>query len=120
MLKQISGSFGSVIAGACCLGFAPFLAGLSAIGAGFLISDTVLVPLFVVFLGISIWGLSGSRAKHQRNGPFFLGLGSAVVAFAALWFSVPLAYAALAALIAATVWDIVVLRQSRQTHEAEA
>ncbi len=114
ILKQISGSLGSVVAGACCLGFAPFLAGLSAIGAGFLISDLVLIPRFVVFLAITLWGLWASRKRHNRPGPFFLGTGAAIIAFAALWFFGPLAYAGLAALVAASVWDVVLLRQRPQ------
>ena len=117
MLKQISGSIGSGVTGACCLGFAPFLAGLSAIGAGFLINDLVLIPLFVVFLGITLWGLWTSRKRHGQPGPFFLGTAAAIIAFAALWFFVPLAYLGLATLIATSVWDIVLLRQRQQTAE---
>jgi hypothetical protein len=114
MLKQISGSVGSVFAGACCLGFAPFLAGLSAISAGFLKKDLVLIPLFVVFLGITLWGLGTSRKKHGQPGPFFLGTAAAIIAFAALWLFVPLSYVGLLALVAASVWDIVLLRQRQQ------
>ncbi len=114
MLKQIVGSMGSALSGACCLGFAPFIAGLSAIGAGFLVNDLVLIPVFVVFLGITLWALWTSRKRHERDGPFFLGTAAAIVAFAALWFFVPLAYLGLATLIAASVWDIVVLRQRPQ------
>ena len=115
MLKQISGSIGSVVAGACCLGFAPFLAVLSAVGAGFLINDLVLIPVFVVFLGITLWGLWTSRKRHGHVGPFYLGTAAAIIAFAALWFFVPLSYVGLAALISASVWDIVLLRQRQQT-----
>lgn len=113
MLKQIGGTTGAVITGACCLGFAPLLAALSAVGAGFLIRDAILVPLFVLFLGFTLWSLWSSRSKHHRPGPFYLGLSSAAVAFAALWFFVPLAYAGLAGFISASVWDIVALRQRR-------
>ncbi len=114
MVKQIVGSVGSVLSGACCLGFAPFIAGLSAIGAGFLVNDLVLIPVFVVFLGITLWGLWTSRKRHNHPGPFFLGTAAAIVAFAALWFFAPLAYLGLATLVAASVWDIVLLRQRPQ------
>ena len=116
MMKQTVGSVGSLLAGACCLGFAPFLAGLSAIGAGFLVNDLFLVPLFAVFVGVALWGLWMSRARHGRAGPFMLGAIAAVTAFAALWFSAPLAYAGLAALVAASVWDIVLLRPRATAH----
>lgn len=112
MLKQICGTTGSALTGACCLGFAPLVSALTALGAGFLIRDAVLIPLFLVFLGFTLWSLWSSRARHGKAGPFYLGLGSAIVAFAALWFFIPLAYAALGAFIAAAVWDIVALRNA--------
>ncbi len=111
MLKQFSGPTGSVVAGACCLGFAPFLAALSAIGAGFLINDLILIPLFVGFLGITLWGLYSSRKRHKHSGPLILGAAASVIAFAALWLFAPLAYLALATLFAVSVWDMVLLRQ---------
>ncbi len=111
MMKQFTGPTGSVLAGACCLGFAPFIGVLSAIGAGFLINDLILIPLFVGFLGFTLWGLNSSKKRHKHAGPFILGTASAVVAFAALWVFAPLAYVALATLFAASVWDMVLLRQ---------
>jgi hypothetical protein len=36
---------------------------------------------------------------------------ASLIAFAALWFLVPLAYAGLAALVATSAWDIVLLRR---------
>ena len=111
MLKQFSGPTGSVVAGACCLGFAPFIGVLSAIGAGFLINDLILIPLFVGFLGITLWGLYLSRKRHNRSGPLILSTAAAVVAFSALWLFAPLAYLALATLFAVSVWDMVLLRQ---------
>jgi len=114
MLRQFSGPTGSVLAGACCLGFAPLLAGLSAIGAGFLINDLVLIPVFVIFLGITLWGLYSSRKRHQRSGPLILSTAAAVTAFAALWLFTPLSYLALVTLFAVSVWDMVLLRQCSQ------
>ena len=110
MLKQFTGPTGSIFAGACCLGFAPFLGVLSAIGAGFMINDLILIPLFVGFLGITLWGLNSSKKRHKQSGPFILGAASAVVAFAALWLFTPLSYMALATLFAASIWDMVLLR----------
>ncbi len=111
MLKQFTGPTGSIVAGACCLGFAPFIGVLSAIGAGFLINDLILIPIFVVFLGITLWGLYSSSKRHKHSGPLILGTAAAVVAFAALWLFTPLAYLALATLFAVSVWDMVLLRQ---------
>ena len=79
-----------------------------------MINDLVLIPVFLVFLGITLWGLSNSRKKYGRTGPFALGVAGAITAFAALWFFVPLAYAGLAAVFAASVWDIVLSYQYRR------
>jgi len=117
MIKQIGGTTGAVFSGACCLGFAPLLAGVSAIGAGFLIRDAILIPLFVLFLGFTLWSLWRSRSRHHQSGPFYLGLVSAIIAFVSLWFFVPLAWAGLAGFIAAAIWDIVELRRERCTVE---
>ncbi len=114
MLKQFSGPTGSILAGACCLGFAPFLAALSAIGAGFIINDLILIPLFLVFLGITLWSLYASRKRHKHSGPLILGTASAVTAFAALWLFAPLSYLALATLFATSVWDMRLTRQYSQ------
>ncbi len=112
MLKQFSGPTGSILAGACCLGFAPFLAALSAIGVGFVINDLILIPLFLMFLGITIWSLYASRKRHKQAGPLILGTASAVTAFAALWLSTPLAYLALATLFVVSIWDWVLSRHN--------
>ena len=80
LLKQCASVLGAGFAAACCLGVASALAVLSAVGAGFLINDAILIP-------------------------FWAGLGGLVTAFAGLWVSPALVYAGLAALIAGSVWD---------------
>lgn len=104
--KQSTGSIGSLFAGFCCLGFAPALGLLSAIGAGFLINDLILVPLFAVFLGISIWGLRSGSRYHGDRRPFWLGTVSALLAFITLWFAPVIAYIGLLGLVSASIWDI--------------
>jgi len=117
-MRQVGGAIGAALAGACCLGFAPVLAALGAAGAGFLIRDSILVPLFVAVLAFTLWSLWRSRARHGQAGPFWLGLGGAVVGFAALWFSGPLAYVGIAALVAAALWDVMALRRGTLAGEA--
>ncbi len=104
--KQMTGSIGAVFAGLCCLGFAPALGLLSAIGAGFLINDLILIPLFAIFLGMSIWGLKGSAACHKDKRPFYLGTSSALIAFVTIWFIPVVSYIGLLGLICASIWDI--------------
>ncbi len=117
MLKQISGSIGSIIASICCLGFAPALAALSAVGLGFLINDAILIPLLALFLGLAVWGLLASRRRHGINHPFYLGSAGAVAALAGILVFMPVHILGLVMLISAAVWDIVLLRRNRAACE---
>ncbi len=83
-MRQIFGSFGSLFAAACCLGLAPLLSVLTAVGAGFLINDAILIPLFVFFLGFTLWSLHSSGKKHNHKIPFYIGLAGSILAFAIL------------------------------------
>ena len=118
MFRQIAGSLGSIFASLCCLGFAPLLGALSAAGLGFAISDAVLIPLLAVFLGITVWGLHGSRRRHGNNRPFYLGTAGAVAALAGVFVFIPIHVIGLLTLVGAAVWDIVLVRQNRSVCNA--
>lgn len=105
LLRQSASILGAGFAAACCLGVASALAVLSAVGAGFLIRDAFLIPLYLLMLGLSAWLLYRSARAHGDLTPFRTGLGGLVVAFVGLWISPVLVYAGLAALIAGSVWD---------------
>lgn len=106
-MKSIFGSFGSLFVGACCLGVAPLIGALSAVGLGFLIRDAVLIPLLVIMLGFTLWALWSSRQIHHLEGPMYLGLAGALLAFAGLWIYVPLSWAGFIGLVGASIWDLV-------------
>ncbi len=109
-MKSIFGSFGSLLVGGCCLGVAPLIAAFGAVGLGFLIRDAVLIPLLVLVLGFTVWALWSSRKLHHLDGPTYLGLASAVVAFAGLWVYVPLSWTGFIGLVGASSWDLVARR----------
>ena len=117
MFKQITGSLGSIFASLCCLGVGPVLAALSAMGLGFVINDAILIPLLAIFLLIAVWGLKGSRAWHGVNGPFYLGTVGAVAAFVGILVFMPVHIIGLVAVVAAAIWDIVLLRKHAQACE---
>lgn len=110
-MRQVFSSMGSVVVGACCLGLTPFIALLTAVGAGFLVNDAILIPLLVFFLSFSVWSLVSSRRKHGLNGPLYVGVASSVAAFAGLWVFVPVSYVGFAGLVAASVWDLLTVRK---------
>ena len=99
---------GSLFAALCCLGFPALLSILSAIGLGFLIKDAILLPLLVVFLALTLYGLYRGYQKHGRPGAVLLGGASAValLVFLLVFFSRPLAYLAIAGLVAASVLNV--------------
>jgi len=115
MIKQISGSIGSIIASLCCLGFAPALAALSAAGLGFAISDAFLVPLLTLFLLLTLWGMKSAQKKHKKVAPFYIGLGAAIAALLGLFVFMPLHIAGLVTLVAASIWDVLLIYKHHAT-----
>lgn len=113
LLKQCTSVAGAGFAGACCLGVTSALSLLTAIGAGFLINDAFLIPLYLGLLAMSVWLLYSSAQSHGNLAPFWAGLGGAIVAFAGLWILPALVYAGLAVLISGSVWDFRNTRRAR-------
>lgn len=108
LLQQCTSIVGAGFAGACCLGVTSALSALTAIGAGFLINDAILIPLYIGFLSLSAWLLYRSARAHGNLNPFWAGLAGLaglVIALVGLWISSVLVYGGLAVLIASNVWD---------------
>ncbi len=85
----------------------------TAFGAGFLLKDELLFPLFAVFGLLSLWGLRVSTRHHGYEPPFWFGIVGAAQAVAALWLLVSgwwpktwLLYLGLTALVGGSVWDL--------------
>ncbi len=98
---------GSIFAALCCLGFPALLALLAAIGLGFLINDAVLIPLLVIFLGVTLWGLYLGVHHHRKWSALALGVVGAVLTLGSIWFGSGLvAGIGIAALIAASVLNV--------------
>ncbi len=107
------GPLGSIFAALCCLGVAPVLAALSAVGLGFLIHDAILIPLLALFLGVTIWGVHRDRGRHQRSGPVILSALAAALTLAGLWISPAVVVAGLVALVGSSLWNFRLVRSSR-------
>ncbi len=94
-IKQFAGLVGAGIAAACCLGISAVIAAVGAVGLGFLIHDAYLFPIFVGFIGLSLWLLYRSSARGPC-GSWSRALPDAVDG---LW--------GLELLVAGSVWDVV-------------
>ena len=72
---------GSVFAALCCLGFPAFLSILSVIGLGFIVNDTILIPLLLLFLAVTLLGLYlGTRHHHELWALILGGLSALAIA----------------------------------------
>jgi mercuric ion transport protein len=114
LLKQCTSAAGAIFAAMCCLGVTGALSVLTAVGAGFLINDAFLIPLYLALLGLSVWLLNRSARSHGDLTPFWAGLGGVVAAIAGLWILPALVYAGLAVLISGSVWDFWNARRAHQ------
>ncbi|MFQ5696357.1 MAG: MerC domain-containing protein [Terriglobia bacterium] len=107
------GVAGSVVTGACCLGLPAVISVLTAIGLGFLINDAVLLPVLLLFLGITLAGLVLGYRVHGRPAPLALGGLSALAVFLFIFMrTVPVAaYLAIAGLAVAAVFNAILRRK---------
>ena len=115
--KQYTGLVGATITAACCLGLTVVISAITAIGLGFLIHDAILIPFFMVFIGINLWTLHRSVKNQEISktgafSPFKLASIGAVISVLGLFLSVAgvafatvLVYAGLALFFAGNVWD---------------
>ncbi|MCA1580338.1 MAG: MerC family mercury resistance protein [Acidobacteria bacterium] len=109
---QSFGFLGSLIAAACCLGIFFVVAGVTAIGAGFLIRDRYLLPIFTVFLLLSVIGTALSRRKHGRKGPLVISVSGAIVTFGGVLLRPAIAYVGIALPLLASVLDLLAARSA--------
>lgn len=107
LLKQLASTAGAGFAAACCLGVTAIVSGFTAIGAGFLINDAVLIPFYVLLLALSAWLLYRSTKAHGNLPLFWIGAAGAVDALLGLWISPLLVYAGLTVLVAASFGDFI-------------
>lgn len=106
------GAVGSIIAALCCLGFGPLVAILTAIGAGFLINDIILMPLLVVFLILGGLGLLSAAKRIGNYRALWLHVASSVLLVISIFvfFQGVLVWVALAGVILAPVWSFFIKR----------
>lgn len=110
-MKQLTGSFGAIIAGACCLGLPPLIAVLTGVGMGFILHDAILIPLLIIILGFTLWSLNASKKKHAKVGPLYLGAGMSILAFSGLWILTAVSWLGFIGLISVSIWDVFLIKR---------
>jgi len=106
------GVAGSIFGALCCLGVSALVSVVSAIGLGFLINDAVLLPLLLVFLGVTVGGLVMGYRRHHRSFALVLGALSGIGLFVSSFVSQsrPVAYLSIAGLVFASILNTVLYR----------
>jgi mercuric ion transport protein len=108
---------GALFAALCCLGFPALISVVSAIGLGFLINDTILMPLLGISLLVTLAGLYLGVRHHGSWLAFITGAASAVALFIfmAVTMNKLLAYISIAGLVAASFLNVWL--RMRRRHE---
>ena len=115
-MRDKLGFLGTLLASLCCLGVSIVIAPLTALGLGFIINDLILLPLVLVFLLITLWGLYTGWKRHGVGLPFFLGIFAAVLLIPSFFVSAYFSSFLLALLLVATIWNTAVaVRPAKQT-----
>ncbi len=113
-MKDKLGFVGTLFASLCCLGVSVVIAPLTAIGLGFLISDLILLPLVLLFLHITLWGLHSGWKQHDDRRPLLLGFFAGVLLIPSFFLSVYFAAVLLVLLLVSTIWNTVAAKITRQ------
>lgn len=121
--------FGAMIAAACCLGVPVVLSAVGAVGLGFLVHDVYLFPMFVGFIGLSLWTLYRSAKRHEGTAPdamfpVWLSGAGALISTVGLWFTVTgiatlnwAIYLGLAFFVIGSIYDFVIGRDAKASAE---
>ena len=113
------GSFGSAITvGFCPICIPAIGALLSAIGLGFLVNETVLQPLLIVFILLAWFGYAWSFMKeHRVVYPLILGVLAGISLYVGRYvylgglLNAVLMYGGVIAMIGASVWNILLRKR---------
>lgn len=130
-IGQYGALFGALIAAACCLGVPAILSVVGAVGLGFLAHDVYLFPIFVVFIGLSLWTLYRTAKKRQGVSsdailPLWLAGTGALISTVGLWFTVTAIatlnwaiYLGLIFFVIGSIYDFVIGRHAKADDPCE-
>lgn len=117
--KDLAGAFGAIVAALCCAGTPLIVSALAAVGLTALRKDAILWPVMLLSLGIALWGFVEGYRMHKAWTPLLVGLAGAIsLALGVIvvhgFPAMQMIYLGALLLIAATVWNIMAKRRSRE------
>lgn len=119
-VADTGGVLGAVCAALCCAGTPLIIAGLSAVGLGFLKHDAILWPLMFASLAIALWGFWVGRRIHGLRAPFTVAVVGGIALVAGMVFihgfpAMQVIWTGVVALIGATIWNVDARRRCAAT-----
>ena len=120
MRADVWGPIGSAVAAACCLGIAPVLSALTALGLGFMFRDWIVIPLLALFLALTVWQLHRDRRRHLVPGPLWLGWVGALLGLAGLWIHPLVVWVGVVLLFAGSIWSLALVWRLRHDRRRRA
>lgn len=123
-IADSGGGVGTVFAALCCAGTPLIVSALAAVGLSFLRRDAILLPLMLLSLLVTHWGLWRGAQRHGRRGPLWLGAGGAIALTAGVISvhgppAMELIYSGAVGLVVATFWNVAARRASVPLHPAD-
>ncbi len=118
-LAAVPGILASLLPLGACPACWPAYAGLlGALGLGFLLKGSFLLPVVFVFLLIALAGLAHKARTRRGYGPFVLGLaGAGLIVFGKFVWGTPwIVYGGVAVLSAASIWNAWPLKKCGLSH----
>lgn len=119
-VADTGGVLGAVFAALCCAGTPLIIAGLSAVGLGFLKNDAILWPLMFASLAVALWGFGGGRRIDGLTRPLIVAVLVAIALVAGVVFihdfpAMQVIWTGVVALIGATIWNVSARRRCSAT-----
>ncbi|MBL8984441.1 MAG: MerC domain-containing protein [Gemmatimonadetes bacterium] len=109
-IRDAAGVFGAILAALCCAGTPFIMAGLTALGLGFLRKDGILWPVMLLSLAVAVTGFWRGARTHGHWGPFGIGGAGAISLAAGVIIvhgfpAMEMIYVGAAALVIAAGWN---------------
>ncbi len=108
-LLLVTGLIGMVFSTLCCIGLAPLITLVMAIGLGFILTLAILLPLLITSLLIGGLGLWRSYRRHGNVYPLLLHIVGGAMMVVLIYFilhDLPWLWVGMAGVFAAALWNV--------------
>ncbi len=92
---------------------------LSSLGLGIVFRESVMLPLILVFLAVSVLSIAWSTRRHRRAGPVVAAIVGflAIVAGRVLWALPAAIYFGIACVLLGSIWNLLAKKRAARASE---